>query len=65
MLPLIGGDLTNPGVFIGPIVELLFGALGYWQARQRRVSSRIDADKLEHAIRQAVPANPAPAGDST
>jgi len=44
---------------------LLFGGLGYWQGRQRRVSFRIDADKLEQAIRQAVPANSALAGHST
>ena len=63
LLPLTGGEFTNPAVYVGPILGILFGGLGYWQARQRRDSFRISADQLEHAIRQAVPAYPAPAGN--
>jgi hypothetical protein len=48
-------QFTNPGVYICGIVALASGGLGYGLGRLRRVSFRIEADKLEGAIRQAVP----------
>jgi hypothetical protein len=48
-------QFTNPGVYICGFTMLAFGGLGYLLGRLRRTSFRAEADKLEHAIRQAVP----------